>query len=182
MTEAALEAVLTAFVVRNRDPGYAQGMNFMVGFLLALCGSEESAFWTFCGVVEHILPKEFFNMNPQHSPSASPSASLTLAPIDSSPKPNVNPNPDPKDFFSPPPAPMNGFMVISQLVGDILAELYTDRMCHEHGITQETLTLHLPPSTLTLPSFVGELPRGGQDVSPQVVLPTLGYRGAWTQT
>jgi len=74
-------------------------MNFMVGFLLAMCGSEEEAFWTFCGVVEHILPK---------------------------------------DFFSPPPAPMNGFMVISQLVSDILAELYPDRHCHEHGLQQET--------------------------------------------
>jgi len=56
-----LERILTAYAVRNRDVGYAQGMNFLVARCLNLnVFKEEDIFWILAVLVERIL-KDYFN-------------------------------------------------------------------------------------------------------------------------
>ena len=52
---ATLRRVLSAYMVRNPDVGYCQGLNFVGGCML-LFMSEERAFWCTCRVVESLLP------------------------------------------------------------------------------------------------------------------------------
>lgn len=59
-----LDNVLSAFCVRHRSLGYAQGMDYIVMFLLGF-QTEEQAFWTFSAIVEKILPTDFYSPPPQ---------------------------------------------------------------------------------------------------------------------
>jgi len=52
--------VLMAFTFRNPDPGYVQGMNYILCFLLCFM-TEEEAFWTLCSVVEDMRLPGFYS-------------------------------------------------------------------------------------------------------------------------
>lgn len=58
-----LNRVLQAYVQRVRDPGYVQGMNYVMALLLCFM-KEEDAFWTICTVVEDIRPVDFYSRSP----------------------------------------------------------------------------------------------------------------------
>ena len=47
---APLRRVLLAYICREPDIGYTQGMNFMAAMLLRFLG-EEDAFWTFVALM-----------------------------------------------------------------------------------------------------------------------------------
>jgi hypothetical protein len=45
--------ILQAFSVYNEKVGYCQSMNFIVGFILLMCGGDEvEAFWLFASLSE----------------------------------------------------------------------------------------------------------------------------------
>ena len=46
--------------MRNPEVGYCQSMNFVAGVLL-LYMEEEDAFWSFAGIVEDILPENYYS-------------------------------------------------------------------------------------------------------------------------
>lgn len=54
-----LARVLRAYVVRNRVPGYVQGMNNVVALLLCAM-EEEPAFWTFCAMAEDLRATDYY--------------------------------------------------------------------------------------------------------------------------
>lgn len=58
--EAVLENVLLAFAAKNPKIGYCQSMSFVAATLLMYM-EEESAFWTLCGLLEDILPEDYFS-------------------------------------------------------------------------------------------------------------------------
>jgi len=50
--QKALMNILQAFSVYNEKVGYCQSMNFIVGFILVMCGgNEKEAFWLFASLV-----------------------------------------------------------------------------------------------------------------------------------
>ena len=49
------EKILHAYVLRNREVGYCQGMNYITA-LLGRIASEEEAFWLLSNIVEQIVP------------------------------------------------------------------------------------------------------------------------------
>jgi len=55
----SLEQVLTAFVLRNKELGYCQGLNNITALLLALV-EEEEAFWLLCSICEDLRPRDYF--------------------------------------------------------------------------------------------------------------------------
>lgn len=55
--------VLQAYAQRNHDPGYVQGMNYLVA-VLQWCMSEEDAFWTLCTLIEDLRPPDFYSRDP----------------------------------------------------------------------------------------------------------------------
>ena len=56
-----LKNILLAFSKRNISIGYVQGFNFLAGRILKIIQDEESAFWVFVQVIEHILPINYFS-------------------------------------------------------------------------------------------------------------------------
>jgi Ca2+-binding EF-hand superfamily protein len=52
--------VLMAYVVRNHNPGYAQGLNFLAKVFLAITRDEERSFWLLNTFVEDIMIQDFF--------------------------------------------------------------------------------------------------------------------------
>lgn len=52
--------VLKANCMRNPDVGYAQGLNYVVAFLLCFL-DEENAFWALSDLIENILPPHFYS-------------------------------------------------------------------------------------------------------------------------
>eukprot|EP00462_Mataza_sp_D1_P000076 CAMPEP_0175092784 /NCGR_PEP_ID=MMETSP0086_2-20121207/2649_1 /TAXON_ID=136419 /ORGANISM="Unknown Unknown, Strain D1" /LENGTH=257 /DNA_ID=CAMNT_0016365673 /DNA_START=90 /DNA_END=861 /DNA_ORIENTATION=+ len=59
-----LGRVLLSFCIRQSHLGYAQGMDYIVFFLSAFM-AEEHVFWTFCGMVEKLMPQDFYSPPPQ---------------------------------------------------------------------------------------------------------------------
>lgn len=57
-----LENILIAFSRKYPNIGYCQGMNFIAANLLLVYPNEEEAFWAFIGLVDNVLPKDFFNL------------------------------------------------------------------------------------------------------------------------
>ncbi|KAL0219212.1 hypothetical protein P9112_004865 [Eukaryota sp. TZLM1-RC] len=57
-----LRRVLTSFAYKDRDIGYVQSLNYLVGMLL-LVMEEEQAFWVLVAVIEDYLPREYFSSN-----------------------------------------------------------------------------------------------------------------------
>lgn len=57
-----LKNILIAFSRKYSGIGYCQGMNFIVANLLLVFRNEEEAFWAFVGLVENVLPDEFFSL------------------------------------------------------------------------------------------------------------------------
>jgi hypothetical protein len=55
-----MRRVLTAYSKRNPMIGYCQGMNFILGRMLKYLQHEEDAFWVFTGLVEGILPIDYY--------------------------------------------------------------------------------------------------------------------------
>eukprot|EP00434_Breviolum_minutum_P029272 symbB.v1.2.025890.t2/scaffold2547.1/size76550/2 len=55
----ALENVLLAYAVRNKEIGYCQSMNFIVATMLMYC-SEEQSFWILCSLIEDLLPDAYY--------------------------------------------------------------------------------------------------------------------------
>lgn len=55
----ALENVLLAYAVRNKEIGYCQSMNFIVATMLMYC-SEEQSFWILCSLIEDLLPDGYY--------------------------------------------------------------------------------------------------------------------------
>ena len=56
--------MLRGYVVRNRNPGYAQGLNYIGKFLLAATEDEERAFWLLNAYVEDVMPPDFLSRPP----------------------------------------------------------------------------------------------------------------------
>lgn len=67
-TDARLIEVLMAYTQRNMYPGYAQGMDQIGLFLLALAGENnnmvEVVFWTLCAVIEVLRLPDFYSPPP----------------------------------------------------------------------------------------------------------------------
>lgn len=57
-----LKNILIAFSRKYPKIGYCQGMNFIAANLLLVYPNEEDAFWAFVGLIDNILPGEFFNL------------------------------------------------------------------------------------------------------------------------
>lgn len=57
-----LKNILIAFSRKYPKIGYCQGMNFIAANLLLVYPNEEDAFWAFVGLIDNILPDEFFNL------------------------------------------------------------------------------------------------------------------------
>ncbi|XP_071440023.1 growth hormone-regulated TBC protein 1 [Hetaerina americana] len=51
--------VLVAYGHHNREVGYCQGLNYIVGLLLLVTKDEETAFWLLKMLVEHTLPQYY---------------------------------------------------------------------------------------------------------------------------
>ena len=56
-----LRNILLAFTRRESTIGYCQGFNFIVGKILKICENEEETFWIFIGLIEKILPINYYN-------------------------------------------------------------------------------------------------------------------------
>ncbi|SHO77107.1 Similar to S.cerevisiae protein MDR1 (Cytoplasmic GTPase-activating protein) [Malassezia sympodialis ATCC 42132] len=57
---AKLRRILHAYTQYNRTCGYCQGMNNLAAILLLTYSNEEDAFWTFVGLIDHVLPPGYY--------------------------------------------------------------------------------------------------------------------------
>ncbi|CCH45069.1 TBC domain-containing protein C4G8.04 [Wickerhamomyces ciferrii] len=57
-----LKNILIAYSRKFPNIGYCQGMNFIAANILLVFSNEEDAFWAFVGLVDNILPSDFFNL------------------------------------------------------------------------------------------------------------------------
>lgn len=55
-----LQHVLEAWCAYNPEQGYCQGMNNLAAILLLTYTHEEDAFWAMLGMIQHILPNDFY--------------------------------------------------------------------------------------------------------------------------
>ncbi|KAI1194957.1 TBC domain protein [Nemania serpens] len=58
---AKLGEVLRAYARRNPEVGYCQGMNLITANLLLIMPSTEDTFWVLVSVIEHILPRGYYD-------------------------------------------------------------------------------------------------------------------------
>lgn len=58
---AKLRSVLVAYARRAPAVGYVQGMGFVAALLLVFIEDTEEAFWCLCGVVEWLLPSDYYS-------------------------------------------------------------------------------------------------------------------------
>lgn len=56
-----LSEVLRAYARRNPEVGYCQGMNLITANLLLIMPSAEDTFWILCSIIEHILPRGYYD-------------------------------------------------------------------------------------------------------------------------
>lgn len=57
---AKLRRILHTYTHYNPTCGYCQGMNNLAAILLLTYSNEEDAFWTFVGLVDHVLPPGYY--------------------------------------------------------------------------------------------------------------------------
>ncbi|KAL0212251.1 hypothetical protein RCL1_005877 [Eukaryota sp. TZLM3-RCL] len=57
-----LHNVLAAFSYKDKDIGYVQSLNYLVGMLLLIM-DEEEAFWVLVSIIDDYLPREYFSKN-----------------------------------------------------------------------------------------------------------------------
>jgi len=55
-----LRRILHAYTHYTRTCGYCQGMNNLAAILLLTYSNEEDAFWTFVGLIDHVLPPGYY--------------------------------------------------------------------------------------------------------------------------
>jgi len=60
--QAVLLEILSAWVAKNPEIGYCQSMNFVAAALLSHLPAER-AFWTFCSLVEDVLPEGYYTVS-----------------------------------------------------------------------------------------------------------------------
>ncbi|KAI1337245.1 TBC domain protein [Xylariaceae sp. FL0016] len=58
---AKLNEVLRAYARRNPEVGYCQGMNLITANLLLIMPSTEETFWVLVSIIEHILPRGYYD-------------------------------------------------------------------------------------------------------------------------
>ncbi|KAI1439077.1 TBC domain protein [Xylaria sp. CBS 124048] len=58
---AKLSEVLRAYSRRNPEVGYCQGMNLIAANLLLIMPSTEDVFWVLVSIIEHILPRGYYD-------------------------------------------------------------------------------------------------------------------------
>ena len=56
-----LRRVLSTYALRNPKIGYCQSMNYLCALLLFHM-NEEKAYWTFCALVENIMPANYYEV------------------------------------------------------------------------------------------------------------------------
>jgi hypothetical protein len=56
-----LSEVLRAYARHNPEVGYCQGMNLIAASLLLIMPTAEDAFWVMASIIEHILPRHYYD-------------------------------------------------------------------------------------------------------------------------
>jgi len=77
LLDPVLRRLLYAFTIRYSSMGYTQGINSIAAMLGASFESENDAFWTLTGIVDRVLPPNFFSL--QHEFAVLKSVTQSLA-------------------------------------------------------------------------------------------------------
>lgn len=58
-----VRSLISAYLKRHRQPGYAQGMHLVAALLLCYM-DDDTAFWCFCAMITRIFPGDYFSRPP----------------------------------------------------------------------------------------------------------------------